>query len=257
MLVKNFLVSYSLHFYLMKSQIHLRTRTKQYQNWRTSFNLLIDNARNFRVHTEEDVITITFDKDSLDEKSKVEFNSIEENEKNNNARKIKYEENLLTQRQLKEYENFDYTDFEASKEDLTEMFDFNHDLAFFEEEKDEHLFKERKEQLCLRYIPKETTELRDDPGVPKWIPKAPTCAMRFHVQGIENSINFVGNYYLDPIKDMLGNVIKELKDTHGIIPGQHTHLKMGNMELLDGNEEYSPYELSLPEIMDLDYYWDE
>lgn len=241
----------------MKSKIYLRTHTKKYTKWTRSFNLHIMNAKNFRVHTEEDIITITFDKDSLNDKSKVEFDSIEDDNKDNNSHENSYDENLLTQRQLKEFENFDYTDFEACKDDLIEMFDLNHDMALNEEEKDEHLFKERKEQLSIRYIPKETTELRDDQEVPKWIPKAPTCAIRFHVQGIENLINFVGNYYLDPICDILENVKKEMKENYGIEPGQHAHLRMSNLELLDGNEEHSLYELNLPDIIDLYYYWDD
>ena len=110
-----------------------------------------------------------------------------------------------------------------------------------------HPIKKESNILLVNSLPKAQQDIQ--------IPITPTCAIRVHIpQVIKESYNYVANYYLEIIDNIIERVKRNLDDDFGIKPGNlmilrennASHIgivtkvnKDGSFETIEGNVRYN------------------
>ena len=107
-----------------------------------------------------------------------------------------------------------------------------------------HPIKKESNILLVNSLPKAQQDIK--------IPIKPTCAIRVHIpQVIKESYNYVANYYLEIIDNIIERVKRNLDDDFGIKPGNLMSLTWYR------NQVCSPYDLGMSFIVDLKLSWQE
>ena len=240
---------------MIKQHTGLKNGIHSIKGWTKQFNLNIENAKDLCIMAIGDKVEISFKK--LNENSKISFKGTQENEKENNTQIKNFSEDItLITNELDPTIDDPIEDIFYTDEQLTNEIDANLQEAFMEETVDDTYHKERIKQLAGQFTAKSTTRYKDDPDVPEWIPVKPTCAIRVHVpQVIDESYNYITNYYLETIENILEKVKLNLDEDFGIKPGQHMSLSWNGTELMDGNQVCSPYDLGMGYMVDLILSW--
>ena len=240
---------------MIKQHTGLKNGIRSIKGWTKNFNLNINNAKDLCIMAIGNKIEISFNE--LNENSKISFKGQKENEKENNTEIKSFSEDLtLLINEINPTDDDPIEDVFYTNEQLNDEIDANLQAAFTEEQIDYRYHKERINQLDGQFTAKSTTRYKDDPDVPEWIPVKPTCAIRVHVPQVAiNSYNYIANYYLETIENILQKVKIGLDEDFGIRPGQYMSLTWNGTELLDGNQVCSPYDLGMENIIDLKLSW--